>query len=395
MLIAGSMDGFSAVGTAKDFAFNTSMTNFGNYDPTGLPNNTIDVRLTTSAGPNLTITTNVITAESLSVANGKTYIIANATLTATNSTLNLGNSSGFTNVFSGVANDIVYVTGNSDLTIQGPSSSGGSGVLNFVLKSSGNFNVGSGSALTISSAMSGNFGITKTSGGTATLSGANTFSGTTTISGGTLALDNNNATSPRLANTSSIIVNTGGTLLLSQTGVVSTDRIKNSATMTLNGGKFNTGGLSEGSSAGIGALTLQANSFIDLGSGASVLHFASSSAAAWVANKVLEIDNWSGSQSGGGTDQLVFGADSTGLTASQVAEIQFLNPNGFSAGMYGAVILGTGEIVPVPEPGTSVAGTLALGALLFVQRRRVAQLLKRAAIGGAQPEASLTRAIVE
>lgn len=388
MLIAGSVGGFNTVGAAKDFAFNTSMTTGSNYNPTGLPNNTIDVRLTTTSGPNLTITTSIITAESLSVANGKTYIIANATLTANNSTLNLGNSSGFTNVFSGVANDLVYVTGNSNLTIQGPSSSGGSGVLNLVLTSSGNFNVGSGSALTISSAISGNFGVTKTSGGTATLSGANTYGGTTTISGGTLALDNNNATSPRLANTSSIIVNTGGTLLLAQTGVASTDRINNSATMTLNGGTFNTGGLSEGSSVGIGALTLQANSYINLGSGGSVIHFANSSAAAWVADKVLEIDNWSGSQSGGGTDQLVFGADSTGLTASQVGEVQFLNPNGFSAGTYGAVILSTGEIVPVPEPGTWIAGTLALGALLFVQRRRGAQLLKRAAIGGAQPAAS-------
>jgi len=383
LLMAGSAGRFHAAGTPKDFALNTSMTNGSNYNPTGLPDNTIDVRLTTTSGSNLTITTSVITAESLSVANRRTYVITNATATANDSTLNLGNSSGFTNVFSGVANDLVYLPTNSDLTIQGPSSSVGSGVLNLVLTSSGNFNVESSSALTISSAISGNFGIAKTGDGTATLSGANTYGGTTTISNGTLVLDNNNATSPRLANTSSIIVNSGGTLLLAQTGAASTDRINNSATVTLNGGTFKTGGLSEGSSVGVGALTLQANSYIDLGSGSSLIHFANSSAAAWVANKVLEIDNWSGSQGGGGMDRLLFGTDSSGLTASQIAEVHFLNPSGFSAGTYGAVILATGEIVPVPEPSTWVAAAFAFAGLGFTQRKGGVRLWRKVLLAAA------------
>jgi hypothetical protein len=98
----------AVTGTAKDFDKNTSMTNGGNYTPNGAPNNTTDVRLTTPAGPALTITTATITAESLSVQNGSSYTISNNTNTSNNSTLALGNSAGFTNVFSGVANDLIF-----------------------------------------------------------------------------------------------------------------------------------------------------------------------------------------------------------------------------------------------------------------------------------------------
>jgi hypothetical protein len=80
-----------------------------------------------------------------------------------------------------------------------------------------------------------------------------------------------------------------------------------------------------------------------------------------------------------GTDQLIFGTTSSGLTASQIAEIQFLNPGGFSAGTYGAMILANGEIVPVPEPSTWVAGGLAFASLLYSQRRRLSRAFKRAA----------------
>jgi autotransporter-associated beta strand protein len=223
-------------------------------------------------------------------------------------------------------------------------------------------------------------GLTKLGTGTLTLTGASTYTGATTINGGTLKLDNNNTAAARLASTSGITVNSGGTLLLAQTGV-STDRINNSATVTLNGGTFNTAGLSEGTTgaAGVGALTLQDNSIIDLGAGASILHFADSHLAAWTASKILEIDNWSGSTSGGGTDQLIFGTTSSGLTASQIAEVQFLNPNGFAAGTYGATILGNGELVPtaIPEPGTWVTGGLTLAGLVCWQRRTNSKKLKR------------------
>ena len=83
---------------------------------------------------------------------------------------------------------------------------------------------------------------------------------------------------------------------------------------------FNTGGFSET----LGALTLTVattTAHIDLGTGASVLHFADSSAATW--SGFLEIDEWSGSPAGGGPDELFFGSTSSGLTGGQFADITF------------------------------------------------------------------------
>ncbi len=232
--------------------------------------------------------------------------------------------------------------------------------------------------ITVGNAISGSGSLAQIGPGKTILTGSNSYNGTTTISAGTLSLDSNGSTTARLANTSNITVNSGGTLLLANSSATaSTDRINNSAAMTLNGGTFNTGGLSEGTTgaAGIGALTLQANSTIDLGSGSttSILHFAASNAATWTASKILTISDWNGSISGGGNEELLFGTTSGGLTATQVAEIQFLNPAGFAAGTYNARILSTGEVIPIPEPGTWVGSALALAVIGYqfsVSRRR-------------------------
>ena len=81
----------------------------------------------------------------------------------------------------------------------------------------------------------GTVALTKAGTGTITLSGANTYTLATTINAGTLSLDNAGTTTARLATTSIVTVNSGGTLLLSSSGGTSTDRINNSATVTLNG----------------------------------------------------------------------------------------------------------------------------------------------------------------
>jgi hypothetical protein len=152
--------------------------------------------------------------------------------------------------------------------------------------------------------------------------------------------------------------------------------------MTLNGGTFDTGGLSEhgasNNTTGIGALTLQSSSIIDMTSGASIINFANSSGATW--SGTLSIYNWSGTPvTGGGTDQLSFGTDPSALTPGQLAEFQFYSDSGTTAFGAGAIILSNGEVVPVPEPSTWVAGGLAFAALAFTQRRRLSRLLKRAA----------------
>jgi len=64
----------------------------------------------------------------------------------------------------------------------------------------------------------------------------------------------------------------------------------------------------------------------------------------------IAVYGWNGSTNGGGTDQLIFGASSSALTASQLAQIRFVSPGGFSSGTYPSRILSTGEVVPMPLP---------------------------------------------
>jgi MYXO-CTERM domain-containing protein len=79
---------------------------------------------------------------------------------------------------------------------------------------------------------------------------------------------------------------------------------------------------------------------------------------------------------GNGTDQLYFGTDATGLTATQLSQIAFYSDSGTTFLGIGGYGLGLdGELVPVPEPGTWFAAALALGALAFTQRRRYQKFL--------------------
>ena len=88
-----------------------------------------------------------------------------------------------------------------------------------------------------------------------------------------------------------------------------TDRISDSAGVSLDGGKIVTNGFSEhgGSSGaiqpGIGVLTLLSDSLIDFGGGPSTFAFSNSSHATW--SGTLKIYNW------GQGDQLFFGTTSS------------------------------------------------------------------------------------
>ncbi len=144
-------------------------------------------------------------------------------------------------------------------------------------------------------------------------------------------------------------------------------RINNNVDIELSGGTFDTGGFSER----VDTLTLSASSTIDLGSGSSTLLFSDSSAETWDSSAILSITNWSGSTSGGGTDVIRFGNNTSALTTTQLNQIRFVNPVGFNPGIYNAIILSNGEIVPVvPEPSTIIFGGLLVAVGLCDLYRR-------------------------
>ena len=221
-----------------------------------------------------------------------------------------------------------------------------------------------GQNLSFASALSSSGGsLTKLGNGMLTLTNASDFYGTTTINGGTLRA----ATNSLLSVTGPITVNNGGTLLLSGAG----QHIGVNVPMTLNGGTFNTAGLSESLTGG--ALTLSSTSIIDLATGASILRYANSSAQTW--SGTLNIYNWSGTPLlGNGTDQVYFGTNALGLTTAQLAEVSFYSDSGST--FLGNAIFGPdldGEIIPlapVPEPSTWFAAALAFGAAAYTQLRK-------------------------
>jgi hypothetical protein len=78
----------------------------------------------------------------------------------------------------------------------------------------------------------------------------------------------------------------------------------------------------------------------------SVVNFRSSSSVSWMNTATLTISNWSGSISGGGTHQIIFGDSAAALTPQQLSQIYFQDPVGQPPGLYSAKILSNGEIVP-------------------------------------------------
>ena len=210
---------------------------------------------------------------------------------------------------------------------------------------------------------------------------ASTYNGPTTIqNGSTLEVSSGGS----LVNTTAIAVNSGGTLLLSGTGGTDT-KLNTASTLNLNSGSttvaaLDLSGLTSSLDQTLGVLTLSADSIIDFGllAAGNTLRFASSSAANWGAF-TLNIWNWSGNTvTGGGLDRLYFGTNASGLTPSQLSQINFYSDGGANklsiTGAFSANgFVGAGEIVPVPEPSGVAAAMGLLGLAGWRERRKSGQ----------------------
>ncbi len=176
--------------------------------------------------------------------------------------------------------------------------------------------------------------ITKQGTGTWTANGNNTYSGSTNIAGGTLLMGSPTA-------------------------------LPVGAKLALSGGILKTGGYDAVSDT----LNVSANSVIDFTSDTSSLTFADSSSPSWTG--LLQVWNWGGGvfAHSSGSEFILF-PNVTSLSNAQLTAIQFYSDNGITPiGVGAGFLAGTGELVPVPEPGALLTSLLLLGIIGFRERR--------------------------
>jgi autotransporter-associated beta strand protein len=228
-----------------------------------------------------------------------------------------------------------------------------------------------GGVLTAHDANHNDLKLVKSGSGTQTLTGASLYNGGTTINAGTLFANNTTGSATGPGN---VTVNSGGTL--GGTGTVAPGAGK---LVTVNGGGVLEGGTgSTGQTLTVsGALTLGNNSIIKLALGPGGTHstLARTGSGTWTfdSNQAFTFINLGATP--GFYDNII-----TGLAADPGSESGWTitNPGFIATFTYD----GTGNIdlnvIAVPEPGTWIAGGLALLAVGYGKRKRFARLLARA-----------------
>jgi autotransporter-associated beta strand protein len=244
-----------------------------------------------------------------------------------------------------------------------------------------NTGVGSGNMqLTVSSGISGNFGIIKNGTGVLALSGANTYDGATTVSSGAaLQLQGGitiGAEALSLAGTGNGSDGTGALRNISSSNtyggaitLAGATRINSDAgLLTLSGGiSGNTQNLTIGGAGNTtvsNAIATTTGTLTKDGAGTLVLSGA---------NSYTGNTEYSGNP-GGGLDQVVIGnATTTALSTSQLQQIHFYSGIEQSSFIANAFQITSGtynrEIIAVPEPETYITAVALLLGVTFYQIR--------------------------
>ncbi len=230
--------------------------------------------------------------------------------------------------------------------------------------------------LSAPAAITGSGAVRKVGPGMQTLSNASSYAGSTTVSGGTLEVTGS------LTGTTTVQANAGGTLQLNNAGA---NAVNANATFIGNGGTLAVADGTSNQAHTFGTLSLIAGSSFNFGLGnvGNALGFGTVAPATVTAlntpTLTLNISNWNGTPYAPGSgfsngdpaqSHLFVGTtDQFGGTGVLIPGIAFA---GIGSGIQ---VFNTGrsqfEIVPVPEPATTVLiGSMALCALLGCRERR-------------------------
>jgi len=170
-------------------------------------------------------------------------------------------------------------------------------------------------------------------------SSANTLSGTFALEQGTLALAKSSGIT---AIAGPLVIGGGGNQAIIR--LDHSNEIKDTSPITMTG-MYDAKIWTQGYSETMGTLTLDANGYIDMGTGTSTIRFGASNAQTWNVKKTLTIQNYTS-----GSDHMYFGSSASALTSTQLSQLRFDNPAGYAAGIYTANLLSTGELVPGATP---------------------------------------------
>ena len=267
------------------------------------------------------------------------------------------------------ASTVIFSAGGNytnNMTLANVSFTNGGNTLSGTITNSGSgtFLTAASTTNTISGTMTGSGGLTKDGDGALVIAGSanNTFTGATVVSDGSLVLSNSSGNA--IHSSTNITVNSGGTLVLG-----ASNQIGDGVGLILSGGTFLVGAANV--TEDLGTLTLTADSTIDFGifgaTGFRQLTFDNSAGISWTGT--LTITNWQGvANTSSQFTEIFFGVG--GLTTAQQGQIRFANQ-----GNVAGTLLGTGELVPVPEPKIYVAALALLGVVGWRERRRIAAII--------------------